>query len=430
MGRGLSSFDPASLRKERTAGNLSLGALGELIGVSAQQIHAYEQGRQPSPKRLSDLAEALDIAPDRLMRSGRPTLADLRLRAGYTSQQFADALGIGRATYSRLEHQGVIPRSWKTLEPKAADLLGITEQRLNQIIHPQQLPHDRTTEVDRLAAEFADQACDRRQTLRVARGDPRLRPLAVALGHPQDQVRKVLVAELTRIRHLAQQVDMAHAQAAWPEADPDEAVFHEIELKGLRRMLPSNLRSGLQLLSHRQWNTLVRAYQLYPSKQAHAESTPGLAELLVRDFMELVPAHGPASRLTAVVITDEGQEHVETNQDRYHRLYPDIRITPKTRLAEGESWRTITRDQDGNALQIGRADGGAMIIRRWTAGRHTPEALSFSAAQWSAFVGEAQQGQHYFERGARRKAAKEFKDWAEATDGSVFLLKSIFPRPR
>lgn len=441
MGRGEGTFNPEALRTARIANGLSMRALGACVGVSAQQIYAYEHGRCPEPARLKDLAQALRLPPSELMHDSLlPTLATMRRQAGYTSEQFANELGIARATYHRLEQDGIIPRAWDSIEGRAAAILGVSRQALNRAVHPRALPPVRAHYVNRYAAEFADEACVRDRAIKISRGDPRLRKLATALGHPQDQVRAVLLAELYQLRHTARLIDQARAGAAWAESDPNDVLVldgdvqrFEDDLERLRARLPDNLRSGLRLLGHGQWQLLGRAHRAHPTPLIVPEQSQGLEGLHDRNFIKATDHAAPPGHV-AIRVTEEGTRHAEVHQHRYRQLYPDVRIDAVSgRLAAGESWRNVMRLRGTNeSIDVGLTEDGNVILRRRTQSPMRPQLMMFTQSQWAAVVEEAQQGRLTFGRDPRSRAAREFKVWEEELDTTKpsFWLTTIFPKPR
>jgi transcriptional regulator with XRE-family HTH domain len=105
--QGASGFDPARLRTAREAAQLSRGALAEAASVHPSSVSEWESGRQvPRVETVAALAKALQIQPDDLLEpvEGAPlTLGRLRIAAGKSQQQIAEAAGMLRTTYSAVE---------------------------------------------------------------------------------------------------------------------------------------------------------------------------------------------------------------------------------------------------------------------------------------------------------------------------------------
>ena len=123
------SFDPAALVRLRRARGLTQDALGELVGLSRPALIAYEKGqRTPGPTILHRLAAALDVDVLKLtsatLRSA--TMTDLRARAGLTKTTLAEALGVRRHTYDRIERGVRQPEP--ELLPQLASILGVSER--------------------------------------------------------------------------------------------------------------------------------------------------------------------------------------------------------------------------------------------------------------------------------------------------------------
>lgn len=103
---GVRGFSPATLRRLRTTAEFSLDELGDLAGVSAQSLSAWENGKSvPSARVLAAVAGALrvtvaDLAP---LRDSELVLRDLRSQAGLTQADVAAALDIGKTRSSDIE---------------------------------------------------------------------------------------------------------------------------------------------------------------------------------------------------------------------------------------------------------------------------------------------------------------------------------------
>lgn len=76
---------------------------------------AYENGRTvPDPKRVAELARALDVPPQRLMCTWNKdtwAIADLRRAAALTAAEVTTKLRISAKVYRRFEQQGIVPPS-------------------------------------------------------------------------------------------------------------------------------------------------------------------------------------------------------------------------------------------------------------------------------------------------------------------------------
>ncbi len=127
MARGY-TFDPIRLRLTRVRADLTQAELGNLVGTTASQISHYERGRaQPSVKSIQKLAVALDIAPAVLLAKlddADKRLSDLRVSAGLTQADVANALTLNDRNYSAIERGelGLTPAFAEQL----ADTFGVT----------------------------------------------------------------------------------------------------------------------------------------------------------------------------------------------------------------------------------------------------------------------------------------------------------------
>lgn len=112
MVAGADGFDRAAMRGARVRAGLTQTALAEALGTSQRQVSEWERGLQtPSPATVHRLAAALDVTVTDLLRhSTRPTLRQLRSRAGHTQAALAALAGMSRHTYARLERGEHPPR--------------------------------------------------------------------------------------------------------------------------------------------------------------------------------------------------------------------------------------------------------------------------------------------------------------------------------
>lgn len=81
--------------------------LAARLGNTDQRIGEWERGvRQPQPRHLMRLAQALGVAPMELLDADQqdPPVRALRLAAGLTLQELAAASGLAYITYHRLEN--------------------------------------------------------------------------------------------------------------------------------------------------------------------------------------------------------------------------------------------------------------------------------------------------------------------------------------
>ena len=119
------SLDGDRLRRTRLAAGLSQVKLAATVGVASHHVGRWERGDvQPSPETLQQLAYALDVDVESLLRqpiSHGPTLVLLREATGLTEHAVAALASVSVTRYRQLE------RGWLTddlLVHKIAAVLG------------------------------------------------------------------------------------------------------------------------------------------------------------------------------------------------------------------------------------------------------------------------------------------------------------------
>ena len=99
-------FDPQALKTAREARGLTHSELGRLAGVSQPAVWTWENGtRAPNVDKLARVAKVLRVHMSQLVTitPGQETLTDLRILAGLTQPQLAQAVGISTASLSKIE---------------------------------------------------------------------------------------------------------------------------------------------------------------------------------------------------------------------------------------------------------------------------------------------------------------------------------------
>lgn len=128
MPAGVHQFAPGAAKVARSKRGLTLDELALLLDCSAQTVSAWEAGNSaPSPRHLVTLADALGVHVDDLLRgpANRADLTGLRERAGLTGSEVAQALGLHKTSWSRIE------RGYRPI-PSAVVLVLATHYRLDQ----------------------------------------------------------------------------------------------------------------------------------------------------------------------------------------------------------------------------------------------------------------------------------------------------------
>ncbi len=99
-------FSGATVRRLRIARGLGTDDLADLVGASVSTVWSWETGRTaPTPPTLVRIAQALHVTPADLLaiREDQLTLSDLRVEAGYTQIDAAQALGLSPNKLMRIE---------------------------------------------------------------------------------------------------------------------------------------------------------------------------------------------------------------------------------------------------------------------------------------------------------------------------------------
>lgn len=100
--------DGGALRKARRNAGLTLREVAAVVGVaSGARVGAWERGlEQPNARFIPLLAKAVNLPTTALlMGEGRNLgLTDLRLARGLSRAELAEAAGLSKMTYHRLEH--------------------------------------------------------------------------------------------------------------------------------------------------------------------------------------------------------------------------------------------------------------------------------------------------------------------------------------
>ena len=124
-------FSGSRLSQLRRSRGLTQEELANATGLARQYVLALEQGsRRPGMQTFQALAGALGVRPGELLDATRLSLLQLRLVAGLTQEETAEAAGVGRRTYSDIERghtQGVDVETVRAL----ATAFGVSERQVN-----------------------------------------------------------------------------------------------------------------------------------------------------------------------------------------------------------------------------------------------------------------------------------------------------------
>ncbi|WP_405785676.1 helix-turn-helix domain-containing protein [Streptomyces sp. NBC_01367] len=214
MARGLTDFDPRALQHLRwsfppcaSSGKPGLTAaeLARRVGATKAQIVAYENGRTvPDPKRVAELARALDVPPQRLMCTWNKdtwAIADLRRAAALTAAEVTTKLRISAKVYRRFEQQGIVPPERGIFLDELAALFGVSYGAVNRAMDNTPPVADRRLRADQLARELVRRYVDSDGPWREPRAkDELLEELAALYGRSMARLRPVLANMLRQLR--------------------------------------------------------------------------------------------------------------------------------------------------------------------------------------------------------------------------------------
>ncbi len=100
-------FDPEALRRARVAAGLSQAQLARALGLAGgEAVYTWERGiHRPRPALLARAAGVLGVAVAELLVAGEGPvdLRRLRLLAGRSVAELADAVGVSPGTYRQWE---------------------------------------------------------------------------------------------------------------------------------------------------------------------------------------------------------------------------------------------------------------------------------------------------------------------------------------
>ncbi|WP_261777255.1 helix-turn-helix transcriptional regulator [Rhodococcoides kroppenstedtii] len=103
---GVRGFSPQALDDAMRRKGAGRDDLADAIGVSRQSVGSWVAGRSvPTPALLVSAARWLDLSPADLapVPADRLRIADLRVRAGLTQREAAEALDVGSTTITEVE---------------------------------------------------------------------------------------------------------------------------------------------------------------------------------------------------------------------------------------------------------------------------------------------------------------------------------------
>ncbi|MFD9359780.1 IclR family transcriptional regulator C-terminal domain-containing protein [Streptomyces sp. NPDC060031] len=312
--------------------------LARRIGATKAQIVAYENGRTvPDPKRVAELARALNVEPARLMRTWKRTkwtVADLRRATALTASEVTVRLRVSAKAYRRFEQYGVVPAQRRLFLDDLADILGVSNGAVKQAMDNIPAVVERRDRGHRIARTLVDQYVHDDRVWKGPRAkDELLSELAALYGRSAQRLRPVLTHLLGQLRQRAVLVerervvaeydtDPVRRQRAYTAWTQHSSNFNR-ELAQVGTRLESYYRDGQP---SDVWQAIVDLYELGArpsgvwvplSLLASDETAQSLPRPFVKqqDFGDLVAAQ----------LTQPGVSHLHVFRHLYAALYPAVR---------------------------------------------------------------------------------------------------------
>ncbi|MEV5605695.1 helix-turn-helix domain-containing protein [Streptomyces sp. NPDC052299] len=350
MARGLADFDPSALLEFRTryleldgngvpsTGSLTAKALAARVGTTKSQILAYENGHQtPDPKRIRELAEALNVVPHMLMRRGRRQhwdLADIRRASGLTAKEVVKALCISPKSYRRFEQNGIVPARRPAFLDDVAQVLGVQQRALQRAIDNVAAVKDRRQLTAVLTETLANRYVSKPGTWKGPDiDDPCVTQLSTLYGRPPQRIRRLMTHLLGELRQMTVRMqrekiiadfdpDPMRQQRAWAAIERWNELYEQ-EIEKIPRLLEGFHRSAQPSDA---WHVLVNLYDagLHPEGAWVFSTLLGTPETLRRLPRSLVWQQ-TFDEVEAAQLTGNGRAHVRNFQELYAALYPGLR---------------------------------------------------------------------------------------------------------
>ncbi|MEU1895688.1 helix-turn-helix domain-containing protein [Streptomyces pristinaespiralis] len=348
-----------NLQTDGTVVPLTAEALAERVGTTKSQILAYENGRQtPDPKRIKELADALDVQPRHLMSQGRRRQWDVaanRRASGLRAKDVVQKLCISPKSYRRFEQQGIVPVRRPRFLDDVSETLGITQRRLQAAIDNIPAVMERRQRTAALTMELSTRYVSRPGLWKGPDlEDAGILELAALYGRPPQRIRRIMTHVLGELRQTAVRMkrerviadfdpDPARQQRAWSAIERWNE-FLEAEIERIPRQLEGFHRSAQPSDA---WQVLVDLHDAGTGpKGPWVVSTllgrPETLRLLPPSLVRQQSFDGaPASQLTAL-----GNFHVRSFHELYAALYPGLR-RPRFRASRNNqgSARTAARPE-------------------------------------------------------------------------------------
>ncbi|MCX5115526.1 helix-turn-helix domain-containing protein [Streptomyces sp. NBC_00378] len=350
MTRGLADFDPAALLAFRTshmgvdqdgkvwAVPLTAAALAARVGTTKAQILAYENGHQtPDPKRIRELADALDVDPQMLMNQKRRKnwdLADIRRASGLTARDVVEALGISPKSYRRFEQHGIVPARRPKFLDDVTDALGVAQRDLHAAIDNVPAVRERRRQTAVLTETLADRYVARPGTWKGPNiDDPCVLQLSALYGRPPQRIRRLMTHLLGELRQMSVRMqrekiiadfdpEPMRQQRAWAAIERWGEVYDQ-EIDRIPRLLEGFHRAAQPSDA---WQVLVNLHDAgtQPDGSWVFSALLGSSETL-RLLPRSLARQQTFNEVAAAQLTPSGHMHVRSFQELYAALYPGLR---------------------------------------------------------------------------------------------------------
>ncbi|MFV5994938.1 helix-turn-helix domain-containing protein [Streptomyces sp. NPDC056231] len=363
MARGLADFDPAALFALRTGymevdrdgvpwtAPLTAAALAARVGTTKSQILAYENGHQtPDPKRIRELADALDVVPRMLMRRGHRKewdLADIRRASGLTARDVVEALGISPKSYRRFEQNGIVPVRRPKFLDDVAGTLGVSQRELQAAIDNVAAVKERRQLTAVLTESLADRYVAKPGTWKGPDiDDSCVLQLSSLYGRPPQRIRRLMTHLLGELRQMSVRMqrekiiadfdpEPMRQQRAWAAIERWRELYDQ-EIDRIPKLLEGFHRTAQPSDA---WQVLVNLHDA----GTHPDGSWVFSTLLGgSETLQLLPRslvwQQTFNEVPAAQLTPNGRTHVRNFQELYAALYPGLRRPrPQARQAQGGS---------------------------------------------------------------------------------------------
>ncbi|MFJ7497831.1 helix-turn-helix domain-containing protein [Streptomyces sp. NPDC097727] len=350
MARGLADFDPTALLALRTGylevdgkgtprtAPLTAAALAARVGTTKSQILAYENGHQtPDPKRIRELAEALDVVPQLLMRGGHRKqwdLADVRRSSGLTAKDVVEALCISPKSYRRFEQNGIVPVRRPKFLDDVAGVLGVPQRELQRAIDNVSAVKERRQLTAVLTDTLAKRYVSKPGTWKGPDiDDSCVLQLSALYGRPPQRIRRLMTHLLGELRQMTVRMQREKIIA---DFDPDPmrqqragaaierwSEVYEREIERIPKLLEGFHRSAQPSDA---WQVLVNLHDagVHPEGSWVFSTLLGNPETL-RMLPRSLVRQQTFDEVAAAQLTANGRAHVRNFQELYAALYPGLR---------------------------------------------------------------------------------------------------------